>query len=59
MDLDVITINTSVIIKCSVYHENQASVYISLASILGEPFWNLTQMTKIQHQKIGFKNDVR
>lgn len=31
MDLDVITINMSVIIKRSVYHENQASVCISLA----------------------------
>lgn len=33
MSLDVITIITSVIIKCSVYSENQAYIYISLASI--------------------------
>jgi hypothetical protein len=28
MDLEVITINKSVIIKCSVYNENQADIYI-------------------------------
>lgn len=33
MDLDVITINKSVIIKCSVYSEKRAYVCISLAPI--------------------------